>query len=225
MKKIVLIDGSPRPEEKTASARFLARAESVWRDEEYEKRFINVRKSLQNGPEADYAGILEADAVVLAFPLYYFCLPGLLMRFLEDCEKYGREHGGRKKPAKIYAIVNCGFPEPGINAEAVRVVGCFSRRIGAQFRFGVLIGGGPMIASMDAVGPVKKAYEKLDGALRTMAADLRGEAAPELPDVLIQPSFPRRLYLLMGGMGWKQQVKKNGLKNSDLYRRPYQTEK
>lgn len=222
MKKVVLISGSPRLEEKTASAGFLARVDAALKDSEFEKRSVNVRKSLKNGPEPDYAELLEADAIVLAFPLYYFCLPGLLMRFLEDYEKYFREHGGQKKTVKVYTIVNCGFPEPTINAEAVRVISCFSRHIGAKFRFGVLIGGGPMISSIDGVGPVKKAYEKLDAAIRTMADDIRSDALEPVENVLIQPSFPRRLYLFMGSMGWKQQVKKNGLRKADLYRRPYQ---
>lgn len=222
MKKVVLLNGSPRLEEKTASAGFLARVDGVLEDGEFEKHFVNIRKSLKNGPGADYTKLLEADAIVMAFPLYYFCLPGILMRFLEDYEKYFREHGGQKKPAKVYAIVNCGFPEPEINAEAVRVIGCFSRHVSAQLRFGVLIGGGPMISSAEGAGPVKKAYEKLDDAIRTLADDIRGELTQAPQNVLIQPSFPRRLYFLMGGMGWKRQAKKNGLRKADLYRRPYQ---
>jgi Putative NADPH-quinone reductase (modulator of drug activity B) len=222
VKKVVLINGSPRLEEKTASAGFLTHAETVLQDGEFEKQLIHVRKSLKNGVEADYAKMLEADVLIFAFPLYYFCLPGLLTRFLEDYEKYIREHGGQKKSAKVYAIVNCGFPEPEINAEAVRVIGCFSRHIGARFRFGVLIGGGPMISSAGGAGPVKEAYEKLEAAIRTIAGDICSEAAQAPQNVLIRVSFPRRLYLFIGSMGWKQQAKKNGLKKADLYCRPYQ---
>ena len=222
MKKAVLIDGSPRLEEKTASAGFLSHVDAVLKDGEYEKQLVNVRKSLKKGPEADYAKLLEADVIVIAFPLYFFCLPGLLTRFLEDYEKYLEEHNGQNKPAKVYTIVNCGFPEPEINAEAVRVIECFCRHVGARFRFGVLIGGGPMISSVEGVGPVKKAYEKLDAAIRAMAGDIGSEAAQAPENVLIKPSFPRRLYLFMGSMEWKQQVKKNGLAKADLYRRPYQ---
>lgn len=222
MKKVILINGSPRLEEKTASAGFLAHVKVILKDDEYEKQFICVRKSLKDGPEADYAGMLKADAIIFAFPLYIFCLPGLLMRFLEDYVKYSNEHGGQKRPAKVYAIVNCGFPEPEINMEAIRVIGCFSRHIGARFRFGVLVGGGPMISSAEGIGPVKKAYEKLDAGILAIADDIRGESSQALPNILIKPSFPRRLYLLMGSMGWKQQAKKNGLRKADLYRRPYQ---
>lgn len=225
MIKIVLIDGSPRLEEKTASTGFLTRVDTALKDNEFEKQFIHVRKSLKAAPKADFAKLLVADAIVFAFPLYYFCLPGLLMRFLEDYEKYLREHSGQKRPAKVYAIVNCGFPEPEINTEAVRVIGCFSHHIGARFRFGVLIGGGSMMSSIEGVGPVKKAYEKLGKAIQTIADDIRSENVKAPQNVLIQPSFPRRLYLLIGSMGWKQQAKKNGLQKADLYRKPYQQAK
>ena len=222
MKKVMLICGSPRTEEKTASAGFLAHVEAALKGPDFEKRRIDVRRSLKNGPEAEYAAMREADAFVLAFPLYYFCLPGLLMRFLEDYEKDCREHGRQQKPVKIYAVVNCGFPEPEINAEAVRVVGCFSRHIGARFRFGVMIGGGPMVSAAEGAGPVKKAYGELEKAAADIAGDIRGEAVPTLENVLIRPDFPRRLYFFLGDMGWKRQAKQNGLKKADLYRRPYQ---
>lgn len=77
--------------------------------------------------------------------------------------------------------MNYGFPEPKINAEAIRVIGCFSRHIGAWFRFGVLIGGGPMISSFEGAGPVKKSCEKLEAAAWAMASDLLSEAAEAPP--------------------------------------------
>lgn len=221
MKKVVLINGSPRLEEATTSAELVARAAVVFPDGVYEKQILNVRKSLKNGPEADFPDMQAADALLFVFPLYYFCLPGLLMRFLEDYEAFCRAHGGQQKPAKVYAIVNCGFPEPEINTEAVRVIGCFSRHIGAQFRFGVLIGSGPMLTAAQDAPPVKKALEKLDAAVRTMAKDIAGEET-SVENVLIASSFPRRLYFLMGDMNWKREAKRNGLKKADLYRRPYQ---
>jgi Putative NADPH-quinone reductase (modulator of drug activity B) len=225
VKKVVLVSGSPRLEEKTASSGFLAHVHAALHDGEFEKLSVNVRKSLKNGPEPDFAALLEADAIVFAFPLYFFCLPGLLIRFLEAYEKYCREHGGQKKPVKIYAIVNCGFPEPEINLEAVRVIGCFSRHIGASFRFGVLIGGGPMLSSIEGVGPAKKAYEKLEATIRVLADDIRGETAQAMENVLIRPSFPARLYFFIADTEWKREAKKNGIKKAELYRRPYQTAK
>jgi hypothetical protein len=225
MKKVALVNGSPRLEEKTASAGFLTHVDAALNEGEFEKLSVNVRKSLRNGPESDYAKLFEADAIVFAFPLYFFCLPGLLMRFLEDYEKYCREHGGQQKPMKVYAIVNCGFPEPEINAEAVRVIGSFSRHIGAQFRFGMLIGGGPMISSVEGVGPVKKAYEKLGMAVRALSDDIRGESKRTIENVVIRPNFPNRLYFFMVHQEWKRDAKINGIKKADLYRRPYQRAK
>lgn len=222
MKKVVLVNGSPRLEEKTTSAGFLARVDMALNREEFEKQSINVTQSLKNGPESDYAKLMEADAVVFTFPLYFFCLPGMFTRFLEDYEKYCREHGGQKRPVKIYAIVNCGFPEPEINEEAVRVIRCFSHHIRAQFRFGVMIGGGPIFSAVEDVGPMKKAYKQLEAATQMLADDIRGETVQAPENVLIQPSLPSRLYLFMADRNWQREAKKNGLRKADLYRRPYQ---
>ena len=221
MKKIVLIDGSPRLEKETASGGFIAQVETALQESQFEKQKVNVRKSLNKGPETDYAKMLEADIIIFAFPLYYFCLPGLLTRFLEDYAKFYHVHGRPQKSTKVYAIVNCGFPEPEINEEALRVIDCFSRHIDAHFRFGVLIGGGPMFAAAQNTPPVKKAAEQLDAAIQTMIADI-DEGTGKLENTLIKLRFPRRLYFFMGGMGWKQQAKKNGLTKTDLYRKPYQ---
>lgn len=221
MKKIVLISGSPRLEEKTASSGFIERVAAALPGG-YEKKFVNVRKSLKDGPETDYAAISEADAVVFVFPLYYFCLPGLLMRYLEDYEKYFRGQGGRKMSAKVYAIVNCGFPEPWINSEAAGVMRCFCRRVGADFRFAVLVGSGPMLDVAAGAPPVKKVFQKFDAAIVDMVADIGGEKPAAPCDVLIEMHFPRRLYFFMGNMNWRREIKKNGLKKDDLYRRPLQ---
>lgn len=222
MKKVVLINGSPRYEKKTASAGFIAHVDSILKYEKYEKHIVNIRESLKNSPDEDYAVMAEADAFIIVFPLYYYCLPGLLMRFLEDYSKYVKDYVEQKKSIKVYAVVNCGFPEPDINKEAIRVVRCFSKNVGAQFRFGVMIGGGPMISSVEGSGPVKKAYEKLDESIRTMAYDIYCENLQVIPDIMIKPSFPRGLYLLIGSIGWKKQARKNGLKTKDLYRKPYE---
>ena len=84
----------------------------------------------------------EADALLIVFPLYFFCLPGMLTQYLDD---YAQFIGVKGKTQKVYTIVNCGFPEPEINTEAIRVMQSFSRHVGASFRFGIGFGSGGMI--------------------------------------------------------------------------------
>ncbi|MDI6706623.1 MAG: NAD(P)H-dependent oxidoreductase [Bacillota bacterium] len=163
----------------------------------------------------------QADAVIIAFPLYVFCLPGILMRFLEDYYKFYAESGKVKDNAKVYAIINCGFPEPEINQEAVRVIRSFCRHINADFRFGVLVGGGGMMLAAKDAPFMKKTLSKLDNAFLAIAKDMQSNDCVNTDNIYIAMNFPRRLYFFMGDRGWAFAARKNGLKKKDLYRKPY----
>lgn len=221
MKSIVWINGSPRMGEASSSRMLNERASSLFSDQ-FAKKMVDVRKSIAlERTQADFETIAAADALVVTFPLYFFCAPAVLMRFLEDYTQY---QGGRSDASKlnVYAIVNCGFPEPEINLEAVRVIESFCRHIGAEFRFGILIGAGGMLLQAPDAPPVKKALLKLDLAIGAIEQDLLAVNAAKPENVSIAIQFPKRLYHLMGGLGWVMQARKNGLKKRDLYRTPYQ---
>lgn len=213
-KSFVIIDGSPRTGERTTSGFLSGLAEKKFSAEGWNVKYINVRKSLKGDTQADFKAMRESDSMLFVFPLYIFCTPGILMRFLEDYAEHLAKNPieGKKH---VYAVVNCGFPEPGINTEAVRVIGGFSRHTGAEFGFGVCIGGGGMIEGTKDAPFMKKLFSGLDEAFLRMA---KGEGGK---NVMLAPKFPRRLYFMGGNMGWNQQAKKNGLKKKDLYRKPY----
>ena len=219
MKQIVLINGSPRAEEKTTSASIAVRVEQLLHSSGSETHIIPACKYLQKKSEAGYETMTRADVLIFIFPLYYFCLPGMLMRFLQNYETYCRNRSIRPKAAKTYAVINCGFPEPEINTEAARVISCFSTRMGMRFRFGILIGGGPMLFLN--VPPAKKLRSKLETAVRQMSDDIFDRLVPVPRNILLKMQFPRTLYYFMGSLEWKRHAKQNGLTLSDLYRRPY----
>lgn len=222
MKNIVLISASPKVNEKSVSELFIRMAEGHIDADNVHKTVIDVRQSIarRNTPE-DFETISQADAMIIAFPLYVFCLPGILMRFLEDYYKFYSENGKAKGNAKVYAIVNCGFPEPEINREAVRVIRRFCRHINADFRFGVLVGGGGMILGTKDAPFMKKTLNKLDEAFSAIAKDIQNNEYGDTDDICIAMNFPRRLYFFMGDKGWAFMARKNGLKKRDLYRKPY----
>ncbi|MDZ4133918.1 MAG: flavodoxin, partial [Dethiobacteria bacterium] len=137
-KKVVLINGSPKIGQNSVSNLLTSIQEEKIKDNEYDIYKIDVRKSLAKGEtENDYRAMIQADAMIITFPLYIFCLPGLLMRFLQDYFEFHSKNSDHSRP-HVYAVVNCGFPEAWINREAVDVIKSFSRSIGASFRFGVL---------------------------------------------------------------------------------------
>ena len=222
MRNIVLIDGSPKVNEPSTS-KFLADAIASRIDESAaHKTFINVRQSIKkHNTQDDFAVISQADAIIVVFPLYIFCLPGILMRYLEDYYQYYLEHEPTAAKPKVYAVVNCGFPEPGINLEAVRVIRSFSQHINAQFRCGVLIGAGPMLREATNAPFMKKTMQSLNDAFAAIVRDSESTDLKDIANFNIAMNFPRRLYLFMGNRGWKGLALKNGLKKKDLYKRPY----
>lgn len=224
MKNIVLVSASPKIKEQSVSKEFLKMAGSQIKADEFSKTFIDVRKSLLTHNLArDFETLAQADVIIFSFPLYYFCLPGMLTRFLVDYHNYYSLSGKVRNPVKVYAIVNCGFPEPEINLEAVRVIQSFSKHINAEFRFGILIGGGPMMFEARNAPFMKKAAQKLSDAFSSIVTDIQAENSTKMDSIYIRANFPffRRLYFFMGGRGWITMARKNGLQKKDLYKKPY----
>lgn len=224
-RSIVLLSASPKTNQEYAVSEFLAkRAEKQLQQEQINVNLINVRHALlHHETQTAFAAMHQADAVVLFFPLYIFCMPALLTRFLQDYYTALTPENRDGARAKVYAFVNCGFPETGINAEAVRVVESFSGHVGMVFRFGVMIGGGGMmLASMDAPF-IKAAYKEIDRAVAHIQQEVLTGETEQTETFSIAPKFPRKLYFLGGNMGWKSIARNNGLKMKDLYRRPYES--
>jgi len=213
MKKLVIISASPKSSNDPSVSMYLARMARN-RLSSLESEIINVRQALQNSVLA-FETMKSADALLIIFPLYFYCLPGMLMRFLED---YAGFIGGNGAPQKVYAIVNCGFPDPEINNEAISVVKSFARHIGAEFGFGISIDSGGILLSAKDTPFVKKAIKTINEALDTIPAN-----KPSGGVFAIHVNFPKRLYFLAGNFGWRQAAKKNGLNKRELYKKPYQS--
>jgi putative NADPH-quinone reductase len=222
MKNIVLISASPKIKEESVSKEFLEMAGSRIDADTFHKTFIDVRKSIANHKlSEDFVTLSNAIAIIISFPLYFFCLPGILTRFLEDYYKYYCASGKIRSNVKVYVIVNCGFPEPDINLEAVRVIRSFSQHINAEFRFGLLIGSGHMMFATRNAPFMKKPVQKLNDALSSIAEDLKHENFAKTDHFYIGVNFPRCLYFFMGNRGWHNVARKNKLYRKDLYKKPY----
>ncbi len=213
-KRFVIINASPRQSNETTSAFLSELAEKKLKAEGVDMERTVVIKSLQTETQTAFNAMRDADCLLFIFPLYIFCLPGLLIRFLQGYAAYQAQHPGTGTQ-RVYAIVNYGFPEPEINLEAIRVIASFSRHIGAEFGFGVGIGGGPMIAQTKDAPFMKPLFNGFEEAIIRMAKGESGDNA------MLSPRVPRWLYYMMGNMGWGQMAKKSKLKKKDLYLMPY----
>ncbi|GEM_PF-695946 len=171
--------------------------------------------------ESTYRAMLESDALLVVFPLYFFCLPGMLMRFLQDFSVFAKAHAAESRLNRVYALVNCGFPEAGINEEAVRVVARFSASVQASFRFGILVGGGGMALGAKDAPFMKSYFGSITDAFDQIRIDTISFSEAPLANVYVEAKFPRKLYFLAGDLGWKHTAKKNGLPKKALRRQPY----
>ena len=223
MKNIVFINGSPKVGEPSTSRHLVDMALPHFDGANANKIIIDVQKSMANhNTEKDFEAILNADAVIIAFPLYMFGLPGMLIKYLEDLHTFYMQKGLPDKDTRVYAIVNSGYPEPEVNLEAVNVIRSFCQHINAHFRFGVLVGGGPLLLSQGNSSATKKPLKSLSDAFTAISEDITRNDIQNIDNFIIPISFPRKLYLFMAGRTWLPMARKNGLKKTDLSRKPYQ---
>jgi hypothetical protein len=223
VKTVTLVCGSPKAKKDQIVSEYLIDLEQthIARKDVAVHR-VSARGSLLRGTcEADFQTMAESDALIITFPLYFFCLPGLLMRFLQDYTAFLKGFGQRKR-AKVYAVVNCGFPEAGINEEAVRVIKSFSKAIGAEYRFSLLLGGGGMILGTKDARFMRSTIDSIAAVFGQMRDDVLSDSPFSPQDASIEMHFPKKLYFFMGNLGWYGMAKRrHSLRPADLKKRPY----
>ena len=220
--KLTIINGSPKVDSNPSVSDYLAAlAETQIQNGEFRIERFSARKSVLAGSTDAFSAMAESDAILLVFPLYFFCLPGILTRFLQDYATFVKVQPQSGKVPRVYAIVNCGFPEDEINSDALRVVESFSRAIGAQYRFGLMIGGGGMLLGAKDAPFMKSVMATINEFLSAVQSDSKTQQNSERQTMRAFVKFPRKLYFMMGNLGWKMQAKQNGLKPHDLNKKPY----
>jgi len=194
-KKIIcFVNGSLRGK-KASSLEFLNDVELRLLDIEYNKTFLTVKAKLKKSyPENMLKSIACADAIVFVFPLHNYGLPGALMRLLEDYYQYIEAGNKYNKDAKVYMVVNCGFPRPETNEEAIRVMKNFSRRLSLNWRFAICIGTGPVVVMTKKVPffdlKLKRAYAE-------MVSDIKSDSREKRDNYLIKPLIPAPILIMI----------------------------
>ena len=218
--RIVLVSASPKVDQTEAVSAFLAtRAEGLIAGDGLSIETIPVRKTLLHHEcETAFASLQDADAIVFIFPLYFFCLPAMLTRFLQD---FACAYPVSEKRANVYALVNCGFPEPEINEEAMRVIECFSLQTGRSFFGGVMVGCGGMLLGASQAPFMREMFEVIDALFARVKQDFLSGQPEEAKSVCTAPKFPKFLYFVGGNAGWRSMARKNKLRPYDLKRQPY----
>jgi hypothetical protein len=156
----------------------------------------------------------DADAVVLAFPLYVDSLPSHMIRFLEDVEAARVDSSpAAARPAYFYFIVNNGFFEPRQCRLAVAMAREFCAGAGFSWGGSLSVGGGPMLnfapVGEGAMSSAGDALRELAGAIR------RGDGCG---DILTMPDCPVEVYIESAHKGWEKAIIRRGGAVEDLYR-------
>ncbi len=221
MKSICFINGSPKGE-KANSYFFIKKLQKVMSDTNYNKYFIHAASSIYSGKgEEDFNIMDTADVLIFSFPLYIYCVPGLLMRFLEDYYIHIKGRSNFYKDIRVYAVLNCAFPEPMINNEAIRVIKNFCFRSGLKWRFSVSIGAGGLVGASEKIKFMDSLCTKVYDSLYEINKDIETDATVPVENKYAAPSSSILLYGRMGKTNWIKAAMKNGLSEEDLYKKPY----
>ena len=191
MKSVCLVNGSLRGRS-ASSLIFLNDLAARLVAPEFSSSLIGMTpgRSLPR-PTRAFGAMACADAVVLAFPLFAYCLSGGFVRFLEDYLEYLDSEGGTRSGTRLYAIVNCGYPDPRITVEALRVVRNFCARAGLEYRFSVAIGCGPAAVMTRKVPLLNR---KINRAWRSIASDIESPGGGR-EDIFVRPGIPKAILL------------------------------
>lgn len=218
MTKIVLLSGSPHLNGST-SMKMLSLLKSRL-DTDFSTEAVEAAKSiLQNTQQQDYLRMNAADAIVIAFPLYVYCLPGALAEFLVGYSKY-RKSIGKPAQQKIYAVINCGFPESGINDDAAHVIKRFCQEAAASYRFSVLIGSGGMLQPLKMLPSVQKMWRDIGSSFDQIIRDIRvGGAQPA--DIHLNSKLPKKLFFFIAQTNFAVIARSHGVAKKQLFRKPY----
>lgn len=194
MKTICLVNGSLRGK-KASSLAFLGDVEIRLPAPDFAVKTVSVKAKVRGSyPVETLRELATADALILVFPLFTYALPGALMRLLEDYCSYAGSGNDHNREAKVYAVVNCGFPRPVIFRECVRTLRNFCRRLSLDWRFAICISCGPVVVTTRRVPFLDL---KLKRAFAAIASDLKsGDSAPR-DDYLIRPVVPVPICLMM----------------------------
>lgn len=203
--KIALINGSPKPKD-SASGILLSELEKCKIQGAVFSHFAVNKPCV--GKEI-IEKIIQHDVLVFAFPLYVDGIPSHLLNCLKEIENAGIKN----KKIRVYGISNCGFFEGTQNEIALGILKNWCNKTGFQWGMAVGFGGGGAMSQFGEEKP-KGMIKSLLSGLEKMKDSI--ETGKTAENVYVSINFPRWLYKTAAEIGWKQLIKRNGGKPSDL---------
>ena len=207
--KIALINGSPKVKN-SSSGCVLQELKALLYDEHQVFEY-HFRSGDLSGSHLEQIG--ESDVLVFAFPLYVDGIPSHLINCLYQIENFLKTKPLRK--ITVYAIANCGFYEGNQNILALEMMKNWCEKSRLNWGQGFGIGGGGMLPMLSEVPDGKGPKKNFSKALKVVGKNISTGASEE--NIFISPNIPRFAYKFAAEMGWRKQIKKNGLRVKDLF--------
>ncbi|WP_326513804.1 NAD(P)H-dependent oxidoreductase [Clostridium intestinale] len=145
MKKILLINGSPR---KTGTSFLLGKMCSEYLlNKSYECQLLHLYSSLNN-IDKPYESINNADTIIISGPCYINTYPADMIDFLEKVSRNKEILHGQS----IYGIIQGGMPYAHTHESGLKMLEIFGKKCGLNFKGGFVMGMGALVNG----GPLNK---------------------------------------------------------------------
>jgi len=212
---LLLLVGSPKPVERSGSARIASQMCKGLEDREWTTETLHLHSAVrtERGIEELLAAVDRADVIALAAPLYVDSLPAPTLRALELIAAHRRAQD-HERATRFVSILVCGFAEPIQNETCQCLLERFAERARLEFIGSISLGGGGF-----GKRRIAHAFELLVEAI-----DEEILLSNYVRDLTAKPSMPRWLYILGGNAMWRKVAKANGVADQ-LKAKPYQRAK
>ena len=234
-RRACLIVGSPKTLSPSTSSVLGNTLLERLKEHDWETESLTLKASLctQQGERALLAVVDRADLLLFAFPLYIDALPFLMTKALEVIADH-RQDADHRRPQRLFAIANNGFPEAYQNHLALSICQRFAAETGLIWVGGLAMGagetlcGGHPLKATGELAPVPCAH--VISALDATAADLaRGQAVPpEATQQIARNPIPytpfwlwRSLFVRGAQQWWEKQAAEHGVSKQEMLAQPY----
>ena len=113
MKKILIVSGHTDLNDSVANRTILEELNKILPDAEYDY-LDRLYPDYKINVEAEQQKLMKADIIVLQFPLFWYSVPSLMSRWIEQAFVHGFSHGSKGdklKGKKLVASFTSGAPE------------------------------------------------------------------------------------------------------------------
>ncbi|HET9594484.1 MAG TPA: hypothetical protein VFP65_02835 [Anaeromyxobacteraceae bacterium] len=219
--RVLLLTGSPRGAASASAALAGAvRAGLERRGIAVEVEALHAARREDRTLRRVAAALWASDAVGLVAPLYVDGFPGPVVAALEALHAQ-RPAAAEARP-RLFAIVNCGFPEAAHAHTALAVARLFAAGSGLDWIGGVAVGGGGMFAGKPLAEQGGRARNVARALALTADAVARGGTVPaEASRLAATLPIPAWLYRLLADRGFRGEARRRGA-IAHLDERPYE---